>query len=94
MKKENKVYFNGYKVIMERTRYIKEGRKWLRIEREISEVTQDQYNNIVNAKQFFINLGGVERHSKDYTYIGYIVTEINSISPDRKYKTVRSFKVV
>ena len=93
MKKENKVYFNGHKVTMEETHYVKKGSRWIETEKETKEVTQDQYNNIVNAKRFFTSIGGYERHTKSYTYIGYIVTNINSISPDKKSKSVRHFIV-
>ena len=40
------------------------------------------------------NLGGYERHEKSYTDIGYIVTRINSISPDRKNKSLYEFTVI
>ena len=40
------------------------------------------------------NLGGYERHEKNYTYIGYIVTRINSISPDKKDKSLYEFTVI
>ena len=63
-------------------------------EKEEKEITQEYYNNIVNAKNFMKNLGGYERHEKNYTYIGYIVTRINSISPDKKEKSIYEFTVI
>jgi hypothetical protein len=92
-KKEIKINFMGYKVSMETIRYEKKGSKWVETEREEKQITEENYENVINSKHFFTNLGGYERHSKSYTYIGYIVTTVNSISPDRQNKTVRHFTV-
>ena len=95
MKKENKVYFGeNYGMILVKTEFKKVGSKWVETEKEEKEITQENYNNIVNAKNFMKNLGGYEKHEKSYTYIGYIVTRINSISPDKKDKSLYEFIVI
>ena len=91
--KEIKIDFKGYKVSMETVRYEKKGSRWVETEREEKQITEKIYENVINSKHFFTNLGGYERHSKSYTYIGYIVTTVNSISSDRQNKTVRHFIV-
>ena len=95
MKKESKVYFGeNYGMVMTKTEFKKVGSKWVETEKEEKEITEEWYNNIVNAKNFMKNLGGYERHEKSYTRIGYIVTRINSISPDRKNKSLYRFTVI
>jgi len=71
----------------------KEGTKtvWEEIEREEKTIDEKYYNNIVDAKQFFKNLGGTERHTKGYTSKGYKVIEIVSTSPDRQLKSIYQF---
>ena len=94
MKKESKVYFGKYfSMVMVKTEFKKVGNKCVEVNKEEKEITQEYYNNIVNAKNFMKNLGGYERHEKNYTYIGYIVTRINSISPDKKDKSLYEFTV-
>ena len=71
--------------------YNKKGSKWVETEREEETITKRHANNIVNAKKFFTNLGGYERHEKSYTTYGYVITTVNSISPDRQQKSVYEF---
>ena len=95
MKKVSKVYFGeNFGMIMTKTKFEKVGSKWVEVNKEEKEITEECYNNIVNAKNFMKNLGGYERHEKNYTYIGYIVTRINSISPDKKDKSLYEFTVI
>ena len=95
MKKESKVYFGEkFSMVMVETKFKKVGSIWVEADKEEKEITEEYYNNIVNAKNFMKNLGGYERHEKSYTYIGYIVTRINSISPDRKDKSLYEFTVI
>ena len=95
MKKVSKVYFGeNFGMIMTKTEFKKVGSKWAEVNKEEKEITEEYYNNIVGAKNFMKNLGGYERHEKNYTYIGYIVTRINSISPDKKDKSVYEFTVI
>ena len=62
---------------------------------EISTIDQETYNNIFSkeTQAFFRRLGGYERASKSYTNVGYIVTRLTSISPDKTTKIVRTVKV-
>ena len=95
MKKVSKVYFGeNFGMIMTKTKFEMVGSKWVEVNKEEKEITEECYNNIVNAKNFMKNLGGYERHEKNYTYIGYIVTRINSISPDKKDKSLYEFTVI
>ena len=71
--------------------YEKIGSKWRLTNTEQKLINEEFYYNIINSKKFFTNLGGYERHTKSYTCNGYIVTHINSLSPDRTQKTVRDF---
>ena len=71
--------------------YEKIGSKWRLTNTEQKLINEEFYYNIINSKKFFTNLGGCERHTKSYTCNGYIVTHINSLSPDRTQKTVRDF---
>lgn len=71
--------------------YEKIGSKWRLTNTEQRLINEEFYNNIINSKKFFTNLGGYERHTRSYTCNGYIVTHINSLSPDRTQKTVRDF---
>ena len=71
--------------------YNKKGSKWMEIEREEKTITKEYANNIVNAKEFFKNLGGYERHENSFTMYGYVITRVNSISPDRRQKSVYEF---
>ena len=73
-------------------RYYKVGNQWKLSETKEENITKENYLNIINSTKFFKNLGGYERLTKDYTYSGYIPVELNSISPDKKEKVVRSFE--
>ena len=73
-------------------RYYKEGKSWKLSEYEEKNITKEYYLNIVNSVKFFRNLGGIERLTKGYTYSGYIPVQLNSISPDKQEKIIRSFE--
>ena len=64
-------------------------------ETEITTIDQKKYNNIFSkeTQAFFRNLAGYERAPKSYTTVGYIVTKLTSISPDKTTKIVRTVKV-
>ena len=95
MNKQKEVFFGSLnentpiKVVI--TKYERLGRGWNLIDQVSDTVDRQYYINTVGAKQFFNNLGGIERHTKSYTPYGYIVTDINSISPDGCNKTTRKF---
>ena len=72
-------------------RYYKAGSQWKLSESKEENISKENYLNIINSCKFFRNLGGYERLTKSYTYAGYIPVELNSISPDKKEKVVRSF---
>lgn len=61
-------------------------------ETEKRMITDEHYENIVDAKQFFLNLGGQEIHTKKQTPQGRKVVKIVSISPDCSMKSVYEFK--
>lgn len=79
-------------ITMTNKTFTKVGNKWVLQETEVTNITKEFYDNVVNSAKFFRNLGGYERHTKSYTCIGYIVTHINSINPDRTTKVTRDFK--
>lgn len=74
------------------TEFEKVGSKWIEKNNNVEFINQEFYNNTIGAKKFFTNLGGYERHEKSYTSRGYIVTKINSISPNKTEKIVRQFE--
>ena len=73
-------------------RYYKAGSKWVLSSTEESNISKENYLNIVNSCKFFRGLGGFERLTNNYTYAGYIPTQLNSISPDKQEKIIRSFE--
>ena len=71
----------------------KEGTKtvWVTDSKEVKNIDEQSYNNIVNAKNFMRNLGGRETHQKGYTFKGYKVVKIISTSPDKQNRTIYNF---
>lgn len=61
-------------------------------EQETRMIDDEWYNNIIEAKQFFLNLGGQEIHKKKQTKRGRKVVQVISISPDSTMKSVYDFK--
>ena len=77
---------------MTKEHFRKNDKKWvLEYSEHKKDITEQCYNKIVDAKSFFKNLGGIERHVKSATCNGYIVTHITSISPDKTAKTIYQF---
>ena len=76
------------------TKFAKINKRWIETIKYTSMIEKQFYTNVIESKQFMINLGGYERHDKSYTCNGYIVTHINSISPDRNNKTVYDFDFI
>ena len=68
--------------------------KWVLKEEETTELTKEEYLNTVSpkTKKFFQNTG-YERQTKSYTVLGYVVTHINTISPNKKIKITRDFTI-
>ena len=73
-------------------RYYKAGTQWKLSESEEKNITKEYYLNIINSVKFFRSLGGFERLTNGYTYAGYIPVQLNSISPDKQEKIIRSFE--
>ena len=73
-------------------RYYKASKSWKLSEVVEENITKEYYLNIVNSVKFFRGLGGFERLTKSYTYAGYIPVQLNSISPDKQEKIIRSFE--
>ena len=86
-----------YKITLTTERYEKtsSGKSWKKnpVESNKSIINSENFKNIISSIPFFRNLGGFERVTKGYTIAGYIPVELSSISPDKKIKIVRKFKV-
>ena len=87
----------NYKITLITKRYEKtsSGKSWKKNPVETNEevITPKKFELIISSIPFFRDLGGSERVTKGYTVAGYIPVELSSISPERKTKIVRSFKV-
>ena len=83
------------KYFMEVERYerTESGKSWkskpVKVER--TEITEEEYKNIIESVSFFRNLGGYERITKGYTCEGYIPIRLTSISPNKQTKIIRYF---
>ena len=67
--------------------YKKEGTTWRLVRDSHKIINEEFYNNILDAKPFMRNLGGYERHIKNYTKYGRMVGRVISINPSRDYKS-------
>jgi hypothetical protein len=86
------VIMENIRITQTTSNYAKRGNKWVEMASYKTIVDENTYDNVVNSKSFFANLGAHERYTKSYTCKGYIVTRINSISPNRQNKTVYNFE--
>lgn len=59
---------------------------WKKVDTYIDEVSEQFFKNAVNAKDFFEDIGGLERHKQKTGYY-----EITSISPNKQVKCVYQF---
>lgn len=75
------------------TNYKKHGSRWVETNAETIDITGEYYCNCVDAVPFFRRIGGYEKVSMGYTFMGYIPVEIISISPSKDKKTVRKFSI-
>ena len=86
-----------YKITLIVRRYERtsSGKSWKKnpVETDEEIITPKKFELIISSIPFFRDLGGSERVTKGYTIAGYIPVELSSISPERKTKIVRSFKV-
>ena len=87
----------NYKITLITKKYEKtsSGKSWKNNPVETNEevITAKKFELIISSIPFFRHLGGSERVTKGYTVAGYIPVKLSSISPERKTKIVRSFKV-
>ena len=72
---------------------LKEGTKtvYIETEKDVYQIPEHHYNNIVDGMRFFRRLGGTETATRCYTSRGYKVVKLVSKSPDRQTKIVRVF---
>ena len=86
-----------YKITLITKRYERtsSGKSWKKnpVETKEEVITPKKFELIISSIPFFKDLGGSERVTKGYTVAGFIPVELSSISPERKTKIVRSFKV-
>ena len=86
-----------YKITLTTEKYERtsSGKSWKKNPFESNEsiINSENFKNIISSIPFFRDLGGSERVTKGYTVAGYIPVELSSISPEKKTKIVRSFKV-
>jgi hypothetical protein len=81
-------------ITMTETRFeMKEGTKtvFTQTKSKTKELTEEQYNNMINSAPFFRRLGGSETLIKRQTARGYCVVRHTSRSPDRKLKILREY---
>ena len=87
----------NYKITLITKRYERtsSGKSWKKNPVETNEevISPKKFELIISSIPFFRDLGGSERVTKGYTIAGYIPVELSSISPERKTKIVRTFKV-
>lgn len=86
----------GYKIILTKETYKKEGRKNFPknpLEVTTEEITTEEYDNIFSSINFFKSLGGTERIYKSYTIAGYIPTRLVSVSPNKETKVIRKISI-
>lgn len=77
---------------MTRTKFIRNTNVWAIGEpEEVSRITEERYNNIVEASPFFENLGATEKITKAYTRKGYKTVQIVSTNPEKTIKVIRIF---
>ena len=55
-------------------------------------ITKDWRWHFVDSCSFFRRLGGTETITRSYTSKGYLPVRLTSKSPDRKYRTIRTFE--
>jgi len=67
---------------------------WLEESKTVESVTLDQHDKATNEDtvKWFRRLGGSESVTKNYTYEGYVVTDLVSTNPDKTKRTIRNYK--
>ena len=64
---------------------------WIEVDSTTQDLTEDLYNNTIEAAPFFRRLGGTETLTRSYTCNGYVVTRLISKSPCKAKKSVYEF---
>ena len=84
---------NNYAKMTSTTFEKKPGTKsvWVKDVEYTTEISQEFYNNMVNAAPTFRRLGGSETLQRTYTKNGYKVFKIISTSPDKQTRKVYTF---
>lgn len=82
-----------YNIVETTTRFEKDGKTWRKLETTTKTIDKEQYYDTIDSKHAFIKLGGKEMHKKNYTALGYVVTEIHSMSPNKLTKTLREYDI-
>ena len=59
------------------------------VSREVQDIGEEHYNNLVDSAPFFRRLGGSETLQRCYTQYGYKVYKMISKSPCKQMKTIR-----
>ena len=59
-----------------------------------TKIPAEWYHNVFDGIPFFRGLGGSERVEYNYTYAGYLPTQLTSISPDQERKIVRRYWIL
>ena len=87
----------NYKITLITKKYERtsSGKSWKKNPVETNEevISPKKFELIISSIPVFRDLGGSERVTKGYTIAGYIPVELSSISPEKKTKIVRTFKV-
>lgn len=71
--------------------YEKKNGVWHLKNRHEHAVNEQYYKNVVDAKEFFIGIGGLETHLRGRTKFGTKTTKVISISPNRDAKHIWQF---
>lgn len=59
----------------------KNGNRWERVEHYERTIDEEWHKNVVDAKKFFQNIGGTEKHTRARTKFGTKVVKVESINP-------------
>lgn len=62
------------------------------VETTTENVTETQYNNIINSASYFRRLGGSCSQQRSYTNCGYKVVKDIITSPNKETKTITEFE--
>lgn len=71
----------------------KQGTKtvWIDIDKNTEEISENFYNNFINAAKFFRRMGASVKQDKEYTCRGYLVTRDITTRPSKDLRTITLF---